>query len=123
MITIPHMFNCIYDDIKVTCSSEELHQSYVKEKIEFFHDITNRQVSKSRGIVELLDYLNIPQKKSLAVIGEIEDLPLCELELKCITTNDAPLILKENVADVTNLCHNSGVMDYLNQKFELGMEL
>lgn len=122
MITIPYMFNKLYDDIKITNSSKELHNDLNIAHKYYYHDITNRFVGKSKGIVEILDYLDIKIEEAMAVIYDIEDLPLCELGVKCVVPADAPRLLKENIAEIIDSCDNNGVVKFLNKYFDLGLE-
>ena len=122
MLIIPKMFKNKYQDIKVANSSPELIAKIPKPGKKYFHDIANINISKGKGIAELLDYLEILPEEAMAIGDGINDIPMCELVGYSIAMANGNQLLKNIVNEETASCEDNGVAKALNKIFNLGME-
>ena len=122
MLVIPKMFKTKYQDIKVANSSPELIAKIPKPGKYYFHDIANINISKSKGIVELLDHLGISPEETMAIGNGINDIPMCQIVGYSIAMANGNQLLKDIVNEETASCEDNGVAKALNKIFNLGME-
>lgn len=79
MKIIPELFKEKYSDVHVVYSSREIIENQRNTKKYYSHDIVANNISKSTGIVELLDYLNIDPEESIAIGDDVVDIPMFDV--------------------------------------------
>ena len=67
MLVIPNMFKEKFPNLKVVHSSIGLIEGKREKNKEYYHDLVLENTSKSTGLVELLDYLNISEEEAIAI--------------------------------------------------------
>lgn len=115
MLVIPNLFKEKYPDLKIIHSSTELvEEKRVKGK-EYYHDIVLDNISKSTGIVELLDYLKIDSNDAIAIGNGYNDICMCDVVGASVAVANANDMLKEIVDYVTDTAENDGVAKILEK--------
>lgn len=112
MVIIPPMFKEKYPELNLNSSSKEL-KTGKKPPKDYYHDFNSINVSKARGVSELLDYLSIPKERSISIGDSDNDLTMCELTGYCVAMGNAIDELK-NIADtITSKNDDNGVANFI----------
>ena len=115
MLIIPELFKDKYNNLNVVNSSKELVEGQKKKNKVFYHDIVANNTAKSKGIVELLDYLHLSSKNSVAIGNSYDDISMTYVVNTSVAVSNAPDKLKEVVTYVTDSAKNDGVAKILEK--------
>lgn len=115
MVLIPNMFKDKYLDLIVNGSSRELKEKNFHPSKDYYHDFNTKGVTKARGVVDLLEYLNIPVNHSIAIGDSQNDISMCEIAGYCVAMGNAIDSLKRISDEVTLKNDDNGVAKFLNK--------
>ncbi len=115
MIVLPKLFQDKFPDIKFTYSSHELLENKRVKGHSYTHNITMNHVSKGTGIVELLDYLKIPNDKAIALGDDIVDLAMFDVVKTGIAVADGVDVLKSRASYICPSAKENGVATILEK--------
>ena len=114
MLVIPDMFREKYPNIHLNSTSEELTAGNRHPSQDYYHDYNKVGVSKAKGVVELLEYLNIPVEKAITIGDSFNDVSMCEVAGYCVAMGNAVDKLKNIADEVTTTNDEDGVATFLN---------
>lgn len=114
MLVIPRMFKDKYPRLKLNSSSNDLNNPYKKPIKDYYYDYNYDDVSKAKGIVELLDYLHISKEDSVSIGDSYNDIAMCELTGYCVAMGNAIDALKVVANEVTKTNDENGVATFID---------
>lgn len=115
MLVIPNMFKEKFPNLKVVHSSIGLIEGKREKNKEYYHDLVLENTSKSTGLVELLDYLNISEEEAIAIGNGYDDICMCDVVSTSIAVADANEKLKEIATYITKSAKEDGVAEILEK--------
>lgn len=114
MLVIPRLFKDKYPRLKLNSSSDYLNTPNKKPVKDYYFDYNYDDVSKAKGIIELLDYLKIPEKESISIGDSYNDIAMCELTGYCVAMGNAVDALKVVANEVTSTNDEDGVATFID---------
>lgn len=114
MLVIPDMFKDKFPNIHLNSTAEDLTNGNRHPKTDYYHDYNIVGVSKAKGVVELLDYLNIPLERCITIGDSFNDVSMCEVAGYCVAMGNAVDKLKILADEVTKTNDENGVAEFLN---------
>ena len=115
MLVIPQMFKEKFPNLKVVHSSIGLIEGRREKNKEYYHDLVLENTSKSTGLVELLDYLNISEEQAIAIGNGYDDICMCDVVSTSIAVANANEELKEIATYITKSAQEDGVAEILEK--------
>jgi Cof subfamily protein (haloacid dehalogenase superfamily) len=95
MLVLPYLFKDKYSDINISDSSNSLIE-YNKNKPDYyFHAIVSKNTSKSKGIIELLDYLDLSSNDAISIGAGYSDICMCDVCHTSIAMDEGTSALKK----------------------------
>lgn len=114
MLVIPHLFKDKYPNLKLNSSSDDLYMKNKKPAKDYYFDYNYNDVSKAKGISELLEYLNISSENSISIGDSYNDIAMCELTGYCVAMGNAVDALKVVANEVTGTNDEDGVATFID---------
>ena len=114
MLVIPHLFKDKYPNLKLNNSSADLNDKNKKPAKDYYFDYNYDDVSKAKGINELLEYLNISSENSISIGDSYNDIAMCELTGYCVAMGNAIDALKVVANEVTGTNDEDGVATFID---------
>lgn len=115
MLLLPNLFKEKYPTLKIVHSSKALSEQKRITGKEYYHDIVLENTSKSRGIVELLDYLNINSEEAISIGDGYDDIGSTDVVGTSIAMGNANTLLKESSTYITDTALNDGAAKMLEK--------
>lgn len=115
MLVIPNMFKEKFPNLKVVHSSINLIEGKYEKNKEYYHDLVLENTSKSTGLVELLDYLNINEEEAISIGNGYDDICMCDVVSTSIAVENATDKLKEVATYITKSSKDNGVAEILEK--------
>lgn len=115
MLLLPNLFKEKYPTLKIVHSSKALSDQKRIPNKEYYHDIVLENTSKSRGIVELLDYLNISSEEAISIGDGYDDVGSTDVVGTSIAMGNANTLLKESSTYITDTASNDGAAKMLEK--------
>lgn len=113
MLVVPNIYLEKFSNIKVISSSNNLRNNKRGQNEIYFHNIISDTTSKSTGMVELLDYLNIDERNSMAIGNGVEDLSMMDIVNTKVAVENSCEELKKIADYVSDSAKNDGVAKIL----------
>lgn len=114
MLVIPRLFKDRFPRLKLNNSSDDLYEKNKKPSIDYYFDYNYDDVSKAKGIIELLEYLNISSEDSISIGDSYNDIAMCELTGYCVAMGNAIDALKVVANEVTGTNDEDGVATFID---------
>lgn len=96
MITMKYLFKDQIPEVEFVNSSKAIYlEKRIHNKI-YFHDINNKNVTKGKGISEVLDYLNLNSNEVMSIGDSNNDISMTYVVDKSIAVKDSTLALQNN---------------------------
>lgn len=109
MLAIPNLFKEKFPDLRIVHSSVNLVEQRREKGKEYYHDIVLEHTTKSSGIVEILDYLDIDSEDAVAIGNGYDDVCMFDVVGLGVAVGNAVDTLKENAQLVADSSENDGV--------------
>lgn len=114
MLIIPEMFKEKYPNLHLSGSSSDLKKGNRHPDIDYYHDYNAENVSKATGVLELLDYLQIPVERSIAIGNNDNDLSMCSTVGCAVAVENASISLKQIADEIIGSNNENGVAKFLD---------
>lgn len=115
MLVLPNLFKEKFPTLKVVHSSIGLIEEKRAKGKEYYHDLVIENTAKSRGIVELLDYLEIESERAIAIGNGYDDICMCDVVGTSVAVANANPTLKETATYITDSAADDGVAKILEK--------
>ena len=109
MLVIPNIFKEKFPELRIIHSSVGLIEDHRVKNKEYYHDIVLGNITKSTGIVELLDYLKINSDEAIAIGNGYDDICMTKVVGTSIAVGNAVDPLKETSTYITKNVEEDGV--------------
>ncbi|MBR6133706.1 MAG: HAD family phosphatase [Bacilli bacterium] len=115
MLVIPRIFKERFPELRIIHSSVGLIEDHRVKNKEYYHDIVLGNVTKSTGIVELLDHLKIKSEEAISIGNGYDDICMTEVVGTSIAVGNAVSPLKETSDYITKNVEEDGVAEILEK--------
>ena len=115
MLVIPRIFKERFPELRIIHSSVGLIEDHRVKNKEYYHDIVLGNVTKSTGIVELLEYLKIKSEEAISIGNGYDDICMTEVVGTSIAVGNAVSPLKETSDYITKNVEEDGVAEILEK--------
>ena len=115
MLVIPRIFKEKFPELRIIHSSVGLIEDHRVKNKEYYHDIVLGNVTKSTGIVELLEHLKIKSEEAISIGNGYDDICMTEVVGTSIAVGNAVSPLKETSDYITKNVEEDGVAEILEK--------